>query len=69
MLLIIVDSFFGRIRLQAPWSEQSVFDVTMNWSNYGFPKLRHRDVKKALLAPWSAKTNAVFVFRIYPNHK
>jgi len=39
-----------------------LFDVTMtqfdNWSNYGFAKLRHRDVKNALLAPWSLKTNA-----------
>jgi len=29
--------------------------------NNGFAKLRHRDVKNALLAPWSLKTNAALM--------
>jgi len=31
------------------------------WLNYAVAKLRHRDVKNALLAPWSLKTNAAYV--------
>jgi len=48
----------GRIRFHAPHTKQTFFD---SWSNYGFAKLRHRDLKNALLAPWSLKTNAASV--------
>jgi len=54
-----LDTFYlGRIRFQTAWREQSVFDVTM--TKFGktiIVKLRHCDVKHALLA----QTDAVLV--------
>jgi len=45
---------------------RTVYQFCLQWrvfdssSNYGFAKLRHCDLKNALLAPWSLKTNALW---------
>jgi len=61
-------NYIGRIRFQTPWSEQSVYYVTM--TKFGKTiirptvKLRNCDVKNALLTPRSLKTNAALAYQL-----